>query len=152
MNVYFPRYADKAGQIEKQDAANLDPPRCIIVLLVEDEPMVLEMTRTMLGRLGYDVLTADTADEAIRQARDFNGKIHLLMTDVIMPEMNGLELAVRLLASRPGMKCLFMSGYTANIISNRGILDERVCFLQKPFTKNELEAKVLEALDDRAAI
>jgi signal transduction histidine kinase/ActR/RegA family two-component response regulator len=148
ISIYLPRYVDKTGQIEKPDMANADSPRCKTVLLVEDEPMILEMTRTMFQRLGYYVLTANSPYEAIRQARNFDGKIHLLTTDVIMPEMNGRDLAVQLLASRPGMKCLFMSGYTANIITNQDMLDERMCFLQKPFTIDELMAKVREALDD----
>jgi two-component system cell cycle sensor histidine kinase/response regulator CckA len=101
----------------------------------------------MLERLGYTVLAAGTPGEAIRLAGEYAGHIHLLATDVIMPEMNGRELSVRLLKSRPEMKCLFMSGYTANIIANQGILKKGVPFIQKPFSKNELAAKVREAME-----
>jgi CheY-like chemotaxis protein len=105
------------------------------------------MSKTILERLGYTVLAASTPGEAIRLADKYSGKIHLLATDVIMPEMNGRELAERLGQSRPEMKCLFMSGYTANIIANQGVLKEGVLFIQKPFSKNELAIKVRDALD-----
>lgn len=118
-----------------------------IVLLVEDEPTLLQMSKSMLERLGYTVLAAGAPSEGIRLASEYPGQIHLLATDVIMPEMNGRELSARLLASRPEMKCLFMSGYTADIIANQGVLIEGVSFLRKPFSKNELAAKVREAMD-----
>jgi CheY-like chemotaxis protein len=108
---------------------------------------VLQMSKTMLERLGYTVLAAGTPSEAIRLADGYSGQIHLLATDVIMPEMNGRELSARLMESRPEMKCLYMSGYTANIIANQGVLKEGVSFLQKPFSKNELAAKVREAME-----
>jgi PAS domain S-box-containing protein len=117
-----------------------------IVLLVEDEPILLQMSKTMLERLGYSVLAAGTPNEAIRIAEEYSGRIHLLATDVIMPEMNGRELSARLLKSRPGMKCLFMSGYTANIIAGQGVLKAGESFIQKPFSKNELARKVREAI------
>ena len=101
----------------------------------------------ILERLGYTVLTAGTPSEAIRLSSEFSGMIHLLATDVIMPEMNGRELAECLMESRPEMKNLYMSGYTANIIANQGVLKEGVSFIQKPFSKNELAAKVREALE-----
>jgi CheY-like chemotaxis protein len=115
-------------------------------MLVEDEPTVLQMSKTMLERLGYTVLAAGTPTEAIRLAEEYSGRIHLLATDVIMPEMNGRELSARLLQSRPGMKCLFMSGYTANIIASQGVLKAGESFIQKPFSKNELASKVREAI------
>jgi DNA-binding response OmpR family regulator len=118
-----------------------------IVMLVEDEPTLLQMSKMMLERHGYSVLAAGTPSEAIRLAGEYPGQIHLLATDVIMPEMNGHELSVRLMESRPEMKCLFMSGYTANIITKQGVLKEGVSFIQKPFSKIELAAKVREALE-----
>ena len=92
------------------------------------------------------MLTAATPAEAIRLAGEHAGDIHLLITDVVMPEMNGQELAERLIAMKPGLKCLFMSGYTADVIAHRGILDEGVNFIQKPFLLQDMAAKVGEVL------
>lgn len=116
------------------------------VLLVEDEPAILKLGRRILTGLGYTVLTAGTPGEALELAKEHSGEIHLLLTDVVMPEMNGRDLADRLRAVRPGMRCLFMSGYTANVIAHQGVLDEGVQFLEKPFSRDTLAAKVREAL------
>ena len=83
---------------------------------------------------------------ALKLAKQHTGPIDLLMTDVVMPEMNGRDLAERLKALHPGLKVLFMSGYTANVIAHRGILDKGVCFIQKPFNKRDLAKKVRGAL------
>jgi two-component system, cell cycle sensor histidine kinase and response regulator CckA len=99
------------------------------VLLVEDEPGILEMTTRMLERLGYTVLAAGTPGEAIRLAQEHSGRIDLLMTDVVMPEMNGRDLAKNLLSIYPDIRRLFMSGYTANVIAHHGVLDEGVHFI-----------------------
>jgi len=117
------------------------------VLLVEDEPALLEVARAALADNGYSVLPASGPLEAIGIASDPDRPIDLLMTDVVMPEMSGRELAQRLQATRPGMRCLYMSGYTANVIAHRGVLDEGVHFLQKPFSTNALANKVREVLD-----
>jgi len=119
------------------------------VLLVEDELAILEMTTIMLERLGYTVLAAGTPGEAIRLAREHSGTITLLMTDVVMPEMNGRQLAGNLLAHYPDLKRLFMSGYTANVIVHHGVLDEGAHFIQKPFSKKDLGEKLREALKGR---
>lgn len=116
------------------------------ILLVEDEPAILSLTKTMLERFGYRVLAVATPHAALDQARDHSGEIHLLMTDLIMPEMNGRDLAAELMAARPDIKPLFMSGYTANVIAHHGILDEGVHFIQKPFTMQELASVVREVL------
>jgi CheY-like chemotaxis protein len=105
------------------------------------------MTKTMLERLGYTVLTAGTPGEAIRLAEGYPGGIHLLITDVVTPEMNGRDLAKNLLTSYPALKRLFMSGYTADVIAHQGVLYEGVHFIQEPFSKKELAAKVSEALE-----
>lgn len=118
------------------------------ILLVEDEPMILELAETMLIRLGYKIVTANSAEEAIRQARNHDGKIDLLMTDVVMPEMNGRDLASKLIVLHPNLKHLFMSGYTANVIAHHGVLDEGVNFIQKPFTLKDLSTKVRNVLDE----
>jgi len=89
---------------------------------------------------------ASTPGEAVRLAAEHAGHIHLLMTDVVMPEMNGQELAKNILSLYPGLKCLFMSGYTANVIAQHGILDEAVNFIQKPFSKGDLAVKLRKVL------
>jgi signal transduction histidine kinase/PAS domain-containing protein len=117
------------------------------VLLVEDEEQILNLGRRILLQQGYTVLTGLAPGDALALAAKHIGPIHLLITDVVMPGMNGKELRDRLLASRPDLKCLFMSGYTADVISHYGVLEEGVHFLQKPFTIQTLAAKVREALD-----
>ncbi len=117
------------------------------VLLVEDEPSVLQMGRIMLERLGYRVLPAGTPAEAMRVEEQHRGEIALLMTDVIMPEMNGKELFETLARRRSKLKCLFCSGYTADAIDRQGVLDEGVDFIQKPFSAKDLAVKVRAVLD-----
>jgi len=119
------------------------------VLLVEDEPTILELTQKILKMQGYNTLTANTPDEAIRLAEEYPGVIHLLMTDVVMPKMNGRDLAKRLRPARPAMKCLFMSGYTADVIGRHGVLDEGIQFIQKPFSTRDLAIKLRAVLDDQ---
>jgi PAS domain S-box-containing protein len=117
------------------------------ILLVEDEPMILDMTTTMLEMLGYTVLAAASPDEAIQLAKDHTGKAHLLMSDVVLPEMNGRDLAAQIVHLYPDIRLLFMSGYTANVIAHQGILDDGVSFIQKPFSMADMTAKVREVLD-----
>ena len=117
------------------------------ILVVEDEAAILEMVRDMLENMGYQVLTANTPARALDIGTAHPDKISLLMTDVIMPEMNGKDLARRLTAAHPGLKTLFMSGYTANVIAHHGILEENVAFIQKPFSMNELAKRVRDVLD-----
>ena len=119
------------------------------ILLVEDEPAILNVTRVILERRGYRVITAPGPDEAVGLARANPGEISLLITDVVMPGMNGWDLAGYLKTVQPGMKCLFMSGYTANVIAHQGVLDEGVNFICKPFVGNELARMVRETLDSR---
>jgi two-component system, cell cycle sensor histidine kinase and response regulator CckA len=105
------------------------------------------MTTMILSELGYTVLKASTPGEAIRLAHEHVGEIHLVITDVIMPVMNGRQLASNLLSVYPQIKRLFMSGYTADIIAHHGVLDEGVHFIQKPFQLSALAAKLREVLD-----
>ncbi len=101
----------------------------------------------ILENLGYTVLATPTPGNAIQLVREHPGELHLLITDVVMPGMNGRELAEQLGAIRPNLKRLYMSGYTADLIAHRGILDEGVNFIQKPFGNDELAAKVRQVLD-----
>ena len=117
------------------------------ILLVEDEAVILQVGMISLQRLGYSVLVASTPDIALRAAREYDGIIHLLITDVILPGVNGPELAQQIARIKPGIACLFMSGYTADVISDRSVLDESVNFIQKPFTIPDLAAKIRSVLD-----
>lgn len=101
----------------------------------------------MLEGLGYTVLTAGTPSEALRQAKAHAAELRVLITDVVMPEMNGLELAKLITNIKPGLKCLFSSGYTADVIAHHGVLDDGMDFLQKPFSMKELATKVRQVLN-----
>ena len=145
--IYLPRYRT-VGSLplpERGPTAALAGDETI--LLVEDEPAILAMITLMLENLGYRVLAAGTPGEAIRQARHHGGSIELLLTDVVMPEMNGRDLAKNVLTFYPEMKRLFMSGYTADVIAHQGVLDADVHFIQKPFTIHQLAEKIREALN-----
>ncbi len=117
------------------------------VLLVEDEAAVLSLGKTMLERLGYTVLAANRPGEALRLVQAHDVEINLLITDVVMPEMNGRDLAKLISDLKPEVKCLFTSGYTANAITHQGVLDEGVDFLQKPFSMKDLAYKVRQILE-----
>jgi PAS domain S-box-containing protein len=145
--IYLPRHRDKATEKEIHSPPLRAAQGSEIILLVEDEPMILELTTTMLQRFGYTVLAAGTPSEAVKLAQEHPDSINLLLTDVIMPEMNGHDLAQNLLSLYPGMKLVFMSGYTANVIAHHGVLDEGVHFIQKPFSAKNLALKLREALE-----
>jgi two-component system cell cycle sensor histidine kinase/response regulator CckA len=145
--IYLPRNLDEVDvdrPLEPQDQ-NISGKE--VILLVEDEEAILELATIMLQRFGYTVLAANSPGEAIALARDYAHDIHLLITDVVMPEMNGRDLVGNLAPFHPGLRCLFMSGYTANVIAHHGVLDPDVHFLQKPFSKQELGKSVRKVLD-----
>lgn len=147
--IYLPREAVVAERATtKADGVQPAARGHETVLLVEDEPMILEIVAKMLESQGYRLLTADTPGEAIRKAQEYPGEIHLLMTDVVMPKMNGRDLAKNMLSIYPNIKRLFMSGYTADTIARRGVLDDCVQFIKKPFSMQTLAAKVREVLDE----
>ena len=120
----------------------------VTVLLVEDEPAVMRLTRRMLEKLGYTVLAAESGGEALRLSAAHAEPIHLLISDVIMPGMRGRDLADQLRAARPTLQVLFMSGYTADVLAPQGVLAADIAFLQKPFTFDELAARVRALVDD----
>ena len=121
------------------------------VLLVEDEEMVLNLAHRILKQHGYTVLAARVPEDALQLASRHAAPIDLLVTDVIMPGMNGRELRDRLATIKPGLRCLFMSGYTADAIAHQGVLEEGVQFMQKPFSIDDITRKVREVLDQAPA-
>ncbi len=147
VKLYFPRYGGQE-EVQAVPKASLHEPRgSETVLLVEDEETVRKLARTMLEQLGYKVLEASSPGEALTICEKHQGEIHLLLTDVVMPLMNGKELSQRIRAMRPSVKSLFMSGYTTNTVSHHGVLEKGVCFIQKPFNRQDLANKVRQALD-----
>jgi len=150
VKVYFPRHKGKIIHIpEEERNAEIPSGRGETVLIVEDEHLVLEFARKVLNDRGYTVLTADTPGKAVHLAGEHAGAIDLLVTDVVMPEMNGRELAEHLQSLYPNIRRLFMSGYTANVIAHHGVLDKDVYFIQKPFSVKELAKAVRKALDEQ---
>ena len=144
--IYLPRHPDEGA-----DAADDEPEMEIqggteTILIVEDEEIVLTLSKTMLDMLGYKVLAARGAADALRLVREYAENIDLLLTDVVMPDMNGKELSERITAMKPGVKCLYMSGYTADVIAHQGILDEGLQFISKPFSLKDLAAKIRKAV------
>ena len=146
-HIYLPHHKSHIDQTLHQPPSPRTTKGQETILLVEDEPAILGVGKSMLERLGYHVLGASTPSEATRLAESYPETIHLLMTDVVMPEINGRDLAKNLLAIYPGLRRLFMSGYTADVIALHGVLDDGVHFIQKPFTMKALSEKVREALD-----
>jgi len=145
--VYLPRHTSKSAPLPEKVLAQPTERGHETILLVEDEPVILRMTTTMLEMLGYTVIGAETPGEAIRQAHEYCGRLDLLLTDVVMPKMNGRDLAGNLLSHYPNLKCLFMSGYTADVIAHHGVLDEGMQFIQKPFSVKDLGGKLREAME-----
>jgi two-component system, cell cycle sensor histidine kinase and response regulator CckA len=146
--IYLPRYRGMMENAHPEGSAAPLVKGQETILLVEDEPAILKLAARVLGQRGYTVLAAQTPGGALRMAKGNSGKIHLLMTDVVMPEMNGRQLARELLAVFPDLRCLFMSGYTADVISHQGLLDGGLSFIHKPFSMADLCRKVRETLDD----
>jgi two-component system cell cycle sensor histidine kinase/response regulator CckA len=144
--IYLPRFVGAGNQIRAEDAAPLAQGEGETILLVEDERAIMTVGAAMLSDLGYAVLAATTPGEALRLADAYAGQIALLITDVVMPEMNGWELAQSVQQRCPGLRVIFMSGYTANVVIDRGGLGAGVDFIQKPFAIKDLAAKVRAAL------
>ncbi len=146
-NIYLPR-TSKTVEAKQETVEKTFLRGTETILLVEDDVMLLDMVTSMLEESGYTVLAAITPDLAQTLAKEHPGPIPLLVSDVIMPVMNGRELSAKLQTLRPEMKVLFLSGYTTDIISDQGIIEDEIHFLQKPFSLEVLTAKVREVLDD----
>ena len=148
--IYLPRYVDENPEIVPLEADQEDMDiegGSETILIVEDEPTVLHLSKAMLETLGYKILAAGNKDQALKLVSEHDGKIDMLLTDVVMPGMNGKELSEQILAIKPDIKCLFMSGYTADVIARQGILAKGVKFISKPFSLQDLAAKVRDVLD-----
>ena len=117
------------------------------ILLVEDNGPVRDLGYTLLTQKGYTVLKAENGTDALKRLASHNGPVHLLLTDMIMPGMNGQELFGKAAQIRPGLKVLYLSGYSDDLIAHHGILDASTAFIQKPFTVHTLAAKVRAAIE-----
>ena len=148
--IYFPCHATEDEPILPEEVNEVPYSRGETILMVEDDPLFRDMGITMLRRLGYNVMAAATPGEAIKMAQTHGPTFDLMITDVIMPEMNGRDLAARIKEVSPDIKLLFMSGYTADVIVNRGVLEEGIHFIQKPFSLTEVAARIREVLDHEA--
>ena len=144
--IYLPRIDEPVEEI-KLEAIQIDRPGEETILLVEDDNEVREVLKEILKDIGYLVIEAANYKEATKMSTKFDHKIHLLLTDLILPGLNGRELSEKLLKKRGDMKVLFISGYSEDVIAKHGILDEGISFLQKPFTASLLNKKVREVLD-----
>ncbi len=145
--IYLPRFLGEGAQYQPPTSQVKPPGGRETVLIVEDEQAILNLGKAVLERLGYAVLSASSPRQAIEIAQDFDKAIHLLITDVVMPEMDGRELANSLTRIKPGLKCLYMSGYPAEVIADHGILEQGVRFIPKPFSVKELSETVRQVLD-----
>ena len=146
-DIYLPRHA--GGTATPPEHAEEESPKGgkETILLVEDEPAMLSISSSMLTHLGYHVLAAASPEEALQLADKHTGPIHLLVTDVIMPGMNGRDLSKVIDSRHPGLRHIFTSGYTSDVMAARGMLEKGIHFIQKPFTIKRLAAKVREVLE-----
>lgn len=142
IRIYLPRHTYPALDTFMEKPAEIAKGHGEIILIVEDEVSMLKLAKRILQNLGYTALTAESPGKALSLVEDGTVEVDLLITDVVMPEMNGKELSQQLGKIYSGLKTLFMSGYTANVIAHRGILDEDVNFIQKPFSTRDLALKI----------
>jgi len=146
VRIYLPRVRGEVEEIVEPDKKTVVPGK-ETVLLAEDQEMVRTLTRKMLENNGYRVLEAESGSDAYRMFKKYAEEIHLLLTDVEMPEMNGKELYERVVSIKPDIRVLYMSGYPDDIIAHRGVLDEDTALIEKPFDIKKLLRKVREVLD-----
>ena len=146
--IYLPYHNKSAVQLRDEEPQSIPQSTNETVLVVEDESALLDISTRMLADLGYKVLSTNRPTEAILLSQAHAGSIDLLLTDVMMPEMNGRELEQNILKSNPKIKTLFTSGYTANVITHQSELDADVHFIQKPFTLRDLAIKIRESFSE----
>jgi PAS domain S-box-containing protein len=145
--VYFAAQPEPAPPAASAVLAAGHPQASGTILLAEDQPQVKHLCVLVLTRAGYDVLAAESAAEALALSARHAGAIDLLLTDVVLPDVNGRSLYEQLVRKRPSLRVIYMSGYTTDVISSHGVLDEGLSYLQKPFDGDGLKAKVREVLD-----
>ncbi|MEI6305935.1 MAG: ATP-binding protein, partial [Deltaproteobacteria bacterium] len=145
--IHLPRHKGDLEQPQLESLAETAPLGHETILVVEDDLHILNLTTLLLSEQGYTVLEANSPAEAIRLAQERCSEINLFITDLIMPEMNGKDLAKILHSINPQFKCIFMSGYSADVITNIGILEGNKNFIKKPFSLKDLSTKVREVLD-----
>ncbi|MEJ2660462.1 MAG: response regulator [Desulfobacteraceae bacterium] len=146
-SLYLPRPAAATEAVHREERTAPVLGGNETILLVEDEHSILNMAKLMLERYGYQVLAASNPGDAIHLANAHDGEIHLLIVDVIMPEMNGRDLAQQVISLYPEIVCLFMSGYSGDVMAHHGILDKGVNFIEKPFSMQDLAVKVRQVLE-----
>jgi CheY-like chemotaxis protein len=145
--IYFPRTQESVSPVHKVN--DEIPSGTETIMVVEDEAALRELTRVLLEDAGYTVLESSGTEDALETAKDMQRKIDLLLTDIVMPRLDGRELANQMVSLRPDLKVLYMSGYTDDIIVHRGVLTQGAVLVQKPFTKRTLLQKVRETLDSK---
>jgi CheY-like chemotaxis protein len=145
--IYLPRVLEAVKPEKDRDYERVIDKKDHTILFVEDETSILEIGTETLESFGYKVLAADKAEKALEIAKEHDGKIDLVITDVIMPGMNGKELERTLLKIYPDIAVLFMSGYTADVLFSEGIVEDETNFIQKPFSQKDLFKKVKDVLE-----
>ena len=150
--VYLPRVEEEAEEPVAKPLPFTEERGTETILLVEDEQDVRELVRTILSGQGYEVIIARDPQHAEEVAAKFPREIHLLLTDVVMPVTSGRELAARIMVKRPNIRVLYMSGYTENVVTSGGLLEEGLSFLQKPFSPAALARRIREVLSHSPAV
>ena len=145
-NIYLPYHEGAYKAVEVRDT-DIPQGKAETILVVDDDLAILTLTAMALKKIGYTILTANTPNDALKVAKEHQEKLVLLLTDVVMPGMNGVELAQRMRNQNPKLKCLYMSGYTANVITRQSVSDDSGSFIQKPFSRQDLAIHVRHALD-----
>jgi DNA-binding NtrC family response regulator len=146
--IYLPYHGnEQIDSIRKTGLDGLKKKGSETILLTEDNQNVRQMVKNILTRQGYEVIEAEDGEDALNLLGSCDKDVHLLLTDVIMPGMNGRDLYNMALKKRPGLKVIYMSGYTDNVIEHYGVLNEEVRFIQKPFSPNDLINTLQEILN-----
>jgi len=146
-SIYLPLSAQPSACVATEESEPSNAPGRETILLTEDDDMARELAETILSLQGYEVLSAASGQEALELLAQQSSEIDLLLTDVIMPDMNGNQLYNQIATRKPAIKVLYMSGYPANVIAPRGVMTDSLNFIQKPFMVNSLITKVREVLD-----
>jgi CheY-like chemotaxis protein len=153
IKIYIPGVSDEAVAISRQSAAPFEKlGGSETILVVEDEEIVRNLVRQTLVHYGYDVIDAGCGEEAVDMCSGRKATIHLMLTDVVLPDMSGVDLSKRLAAIMPEMKVIFMSGYTSVGILQEGLLESDVEFIQKPFTSETLARRIREVIDSKSTV